>query len=78
MNIVESKNLAYKDATSDKVYHAFLVKEVDGYSVNFEFGKRDTKLQSGTKTPTAVDEASARKIFDKIVKEKLAKGYYEE
>jgi bifunctional non-homologous end joining protein LigD len=78
MNIIEVKNLAFKEGTSDKVYHAFLLKDEHGFLVNFEFGKRGTKLQTGTKTLAAVDEITARKIFEKIVNEKLAKGYFEE
>lgn len=78
MLIIETKNLAFKDTSSDKVYHAYLVKEGSEYLVNFEFGKRGTKLQSGTKTVAPVSELEARHIFDKIVKEKLAKGYHEE
>lgn len=77
-SVIQMKKLAYKEGSSDKVYYVFLVNEDHGFLVNFEFGKRGTKLQTGTKTPTNVDEGTAHKIFDKIVQEKLSKGYYEE
>ena len=78
MTILEKNTLSYKEGTSDKVYIASLIQEEQGFLVNFEFGKRGTKLQTGTKTLSPVDEVSARKIFDKIVSEKKAKGYQEE
>lgn len=78
METIKTIKLAFKEGTSDKVYHVFLVKADGGYLVNFEFGKRDTKPQTGTKTTSPVDEASAQKIFDKLIKEKEAKGYFEE
>ena len=78
MEIIKKISLAFKDDTSDKVYFAYLVKETDGFLVNFEFGRRDTKLQFGTKTQSPVEENKALEIFNKIIKEKKAKGYYEE
>lgn len=78
MEIIKKISLAFKDNSSDKVYFAYLVKENDGYLVNFEFGRRDTKLQTGTKTLNPVEESMAVEIFNKIIKEKKAKGYYEE
>jgi antitoxin component YwqK of YwqJK toxin-antitoxin module len=76
--VVETKKLAFKEGSSDKVYHVFLIKVENGFFVNFEFGKRGTKLQTGTKTTTPIDEVTARKIFNKTVQEKTSKGYYEE
>ncbi len=70
--------MAFKDDKSDKVYHAYLIKEDNGFLVNFEFGKRNAKLQTGTKTLSPVAEADARRIYDKIIKDKKAKGYFEE
>jgi len=43
--------------------------------VNFAFGRRGTTLQTGTKTPSPVDFETARKTYDKLVREKQAKGY---
>jgi len=52
-------------------------KSGPGYLVNFQYGRVGNALQSGSKTPKPVDEASALKIYDKLVKEKMAKGYAE-
>lgn len=75
MEIIKTESLYFKDGSSDKVYHAMLVKVDGGYLVNFEFGRRDTKLQTGTKTPLPVNETEANTIIAKLVKEKTAKGY---
>ena len=68
-------SLAYKSGNSDKVYHIQLEPKGSGWSVDFQFGRRGATLTAGTKTQTPVSEAEARKIFDKLVAEKMAKGY---
>jgi bifunctional non-homologous end joining protein LigD len=47
----------------------------DGWIVNFAFGRRGSTLQTGTKTSEPVAFDKAKKIYDKIVAEKMAKGY---
>ena len=47
------------------------------FVVNFAFGRRDSTLQTGTKTSEPVDYDSAKKIYDRLVREKKAKGYTE-
>ena len=71
----ESISLYYKDARSDKVYHAQLQAAGDGFVVNFQYGRRGGTLAAGTKTAEPVDHAKAKKAFDAIVKEKVSKGY---
>lgn len=75
MNIIEEKKLAFKNATSDKVYHFQLIEVEGGYKVNFQNGKRGGKLTDKTKTelPVAFDEAKG--IFDQLLKSKLKDGY---
>lgn len=75
---MKSVSLYFKEGSSDKVYNVALQKEGDGYKVNFSYGRRGAALSVGTKTNTPVDEPSAIKIFDKLVKEKKSKGYQEE
>ena len=70
-------SLAYKSGNSDKVYHIQLEPKGSGWSVDFQFGRRGATLTAGTKTRVPVSEAEARKIFDKLVAEKKAKGYTE-
>ncbi|MCX7006342.1 MAG: WGR domain-containing protein [Kiritimatiellaeota bacterium] len=69
--------LAYKSGNSDKVYNIQLEPQGSGWCVNFQFGRRGSTLTAGTKNQQPVSEAEARKIFDKLVAEKKAKGYTE-
>ena len=43
--------------------------------VNFRYGRRGGVLTTGTKTAVPVDFAQAKTLFDKLLKEKTAKGY---
>lgn len=72
---MKQSNLFYCQDNSDKVYHIQLEKITGGFVVNFQYGRRNSTLQSGTKTPTPVSEEEAVKIFDKLEKEKTRKGY---
>lgn len=71
----EAITLYYRDGGSDKVYQAELKEQDGGCIVNFAFGRRGTTLQTGTKTASPVPYDKAKKIFDKLVGEKTAKGY---
>jgi bifunctional non-homologous end joining protein LigD len=70
-----STSLYYQEGSSDKVYHVQIEDIGNGYVVNFQYGRRGSSLQSGTKTAIPVSERAASVIYDKLVKEKLAKGY---
>jgi len=69
--------LFYREGTSDKVYHVSLEPQDGLFVVNFAYGRRGATLNTGTKTPSPVDYAAARRVFDKLVKEKKTKGYTE-
>jgi bifunctional non-homologous end joining protein LigD len=71
----ESISLAYTEGSSNKVYNASLEAKGDKFIVNFSYGRRGSTLLTGTKTdkPVAYDKAKA--IYDKLVREKMAKGY---
>ena len=75
MKILTQTSLYYSEGRSDKEYHVELVAVDGGHVVNFRYGRRGAALTSGTKTavPLSFDEAKA--LFDKLVKEKTAKGY---
>ncbi len=62
---------------SDKLYKAEVAPSQGGWVVNFWFGPRTGTLQSGTKTKSPVSKDEAQKIWDKLVREKKAKGYHE-
>jgi bifunctional non-homologous end joining protein LigD len=71
-------SLYFREGSSDKVYHAQIVPNGDDlYAVSFQYGRRGCTLQNGSKTAVPVTLAEARKIFDKLVAEKKAKGYNE-
>lgn len=72
-------HLVFTKGTSDKEYIVDLVEVADNagkYMVNFQFGRRGHKLQSGTKC-APVSWPSANAIFNDLVKEKKDKGYQE-
>ncbi|MEX2214193.1 MAG: RNA ligase family protein [Phycisphaeraceae bacterium] len=70
-----STTLYYKEGSSDKVYQASIEPREAGFVVNFAYGRRGSTLNTGTKTASPVDYAAARKIYDKLIAEKAAKGY---
>jgi bifunctional non-homologous end joining protein LigD len=47
----------------------------DGFVVNLAYGRRGSTMATGTKTQIPVDHDSAKHIYDKLVREKMAKGY---
>ena len=71
----ETITLYYREGSSDKTYQASIEPKAGGFVVNFAFGRRGSTLQTGTKTAQPVDYAAAKKIYDKLVAEKTAKGY---
>lgn len=71
----ENISLFFTGGGSDKVYHAQLLEKKPGYIISFQYGRRGSSLQSGTKTTTPVSYAMAKKIFEKLINEKKSKGY---
>jgi bifunctional non-homologous end joining protein LigD len=67
--------LYFRQGGSDKVYHVSIEPQDGGFVVNFAFGRRGTTLQTGAKTARPVPFEQAKAIYDKLVKEKTAKGY---
>jgi bifunctional non-homologous end joining protein LigD len=70
-----SITLYYREGSSDKVYQCTIEPSGDLFVVNFAYGRRGTTLQTGTKTSSPVDYDTAKNIYDKLVREKTAKGY---
>jgi len=71
----EHVTLYYRDGSSDKVYQCSIEPAGAQFVVNFAFGRRGSTLNTGTKTTAPVDYETAKRIFDKLVREKTAKGY---
>lgn len=76
MSEPKSINLFFTEGSSDKVYNAQLEQRADGWAVAFQYGRRGKPLTAGEKG-TGLDYAKAVKIYDKLVGEKVAKGYTE-
>lgn len=74
--IINQASLYFQDGSSDKEYHLQLKEVVSkGYTVNFQYGRRGSALKDGTKTSQPVGLDEARKIYEKILAEKVGKGY---
>jgi predicted DNA-binding WGR domain protein len=71
----ERITLYYREAKSNKVYQAAIEPQGDSFADIFAYGRRVSTLKTGTKTPAPVDYATAKKIYDQLVKEKMAKSY---
>ena len=74
-NQCPSITLYYREGSSDKVYMAGIEPIDAGFVVKFAFGRRGSTLQTGVKTPNPVDYKVALKVYEKLVREKMAKGY---
>ena len=72
---MQSTTLYFKQGSSDKVYRAAIEPYENGWIVTFAYGRRGTTLTAGTKTSEPVSEEKARQIYDKLIREKAAKGY---
>lgn len=75
MKTIKQANLFYQEGGSDKVYHVQLVETAtDEYDVAFQYGRRGAALASGFKS-RGENLVSAEKAYNKILNEKLGKGY---
>jgi bifunctional non-homologous end joining protein LigD len=72
----EAITLYCHEGSSDKVGSRAIEPAGDGlFAVTFAYGRRGTTLNIGTKTSHPVTYDEARRIYDKLVREKVAKGY---
>ena len=74
---MKQTTLYFTNGSSDKIYQANISEADEGYTVNFQYGRRGSTLKNGTKTATPVDKEKALKLFEKLVASKKAKGYTE-
>jgi len=70
----ETIELYFQQGSSDKVYHLQLESVEEQWSVNAQWGRRGSALQSDTKVSSAAYE-EAKRIYDRIIREKTGKGY---
>jgi bifunctional non-homologous end joining protein LigD len=71
----ESVALRFKKGSSNKDYNVELVQSGDGWLVNFSYGAHGGAMTAGTKTKAPLPYDKAKKIYDKLVNSKKAKGY---
>ena len=75
MEETKTTSLYYREGSSDKEYHVRLEAKYNGFVVNIAYGRRGSTLSTGTKTHSPVYYDAALLIFERLVREKRAKGY---
>lgn len=70
----ESADLFYCEGRSDKTYSIQLQESEAGWAVTVQYGRRGSTQQADTKIEGSEYE-TAKRIFDKTLREKLSKGY---
>ena len=75
MNKPLNCSLYFTSGSSDKEYHISLEEDNNGWVVNFKYGRRGNANNAGTKTPSPVSYESALDVYNKLVNEKVRKGY---
>lgn len=76
MDAMKKETLYCTEGGSDKQYTLWIEKRNGGFVVQAQWGPRGGSVQSGTKTPAPVDLDRAEKVYQKVLSEKLAKGYH--
>lgn len=71
-------SLFNREGSANKEYHIQLVAEVDGYIVNFQYGRSGKPLKTGTKTAEPVDHSKAEDLYFKLMQSKIKGGYTED
>ena len=69
--------LHYREGSSDKIYQASLVDVGGLHEIHFAYGRRGSAMVTGKKTLTPVPKAEAMRIWDRLIAEKIKKGYRE-
>jgi len=75
LRVVEESHLASTVGGSDKVYKLELLQSSDGWLVRYTNGPRGGSLKTELRTASPVDEAEARKLYLKVIKQKKSDGY---
>ncbi len=76
LNIIQKADLYFCEGSSDKEYHLQLCEDGGDFTVTFQYGRRGSALLSGTKVVN-VARSAAEKAYNKVLNEKLGKGYQE-
>jgi bifunctional non-homologous end joining protein LigD len=70
----ETIELYFQQGSSDKVYHLQLESVGEQWSVNAQWGRRGSSLQSDAKVSSVAYE-EAKRVYNRIIREKTGKGY---
>src|SRR5713226_9787794 len=70
----ERAELFFRQGSSDKEYHLQLENADDKWSVQAQWGRRGSALQSDAKASNTTYE-EAKRVYDRILREKTGKGY---
>ena len=70
----ERAELYFQQGSSDKVYHLQLEGAQDQWSVQAQWGRRGSALQSDVKV-SGTSYGEAKRVYDRILREKTGKGY---
>jgi len=70
----ERAELYFRQGSSDKVYHVQLENVDDKWSVEAQWGRCGSALQSDVKASNTTYE-EAKRVYDRILREKTGKGY---
>src|ERR1700723_1227299 len=70
----ETFELYFQQGSSDKVYRLQLESVEEQWSVNAQWGRRGSALQSDAKVSSVAYE-EAKRVYDRIIREKTGKGY---
>lgn len=75
-DVAHSVALFYKEGSSDKEYRIVMTQNEEGlWSTSGWNGRRGSALKEQKKTDGFVDYTTAKKIYDKVLKTQLKKGY---
>ncbi len=75
MSLADHITLYCGKGKREKVYHAEIVKQGDGFVVNVAYGRRGGELTTGTKTPKPVPREEALAIYGVLMLDMLGAGY---
>src|SRR5580658_10518384 len=70
----ERAEMYFRQGSSDKVYHLQLENVEEKWSVQAQWGRRGSTLQSDVKVSNRTYE-EAKRVYDRILREKTGKGY---
>src|SRR5258708_15768214 len=70
----ETIELYFQQGSSDKVYHLQLESIEEQWSVNAQWGRRGSALQSDAKVSSVAYE-EAKRVYDRSILDKTGKGY---